>query len=59
MPPAPAPKPQASAAVDGAGDAANGSTAATRMALTVEAISVTWITPARREASPAAKSEQP
>jgi hypothetical protein len=59
VPPVPATKPQAKAATDGAGAAANGSTIATRTALTAEASSVTWITPACREASPAAKSENP
>ena len=59
VPPRPATAPQARAAAAGRWDAAKGSAAVTTTALTAEASSVTWMTPARREASPAAKSEAP
>src|SRR5690242_7560398 len=59
VPPSPAAKPQASAAIFGPGEAAKGSAAATITALTTEMSSVIWMTGALREASPAAKSEPP
>ena len=59
VPPRPATAPQARAAAAGRWGAAKGSAAVTASALTAEASSVTWMTPARREASPAAKSEAP
>ena len=59
VPPRPATAPQARAAAAGRWDAAKGSAAITTSALTAEASSVTWMIPARREASPAAKSEAP
>ena len=59
VPPRPAAAPQAREAAAGRWGAAKGSAAVTASALTAEASSVTWMTPARREASPAAKSEAP
>ena len=59
VPPRPATAPQARAAAPGGWDAAKGSAAVTTSALTAEASSVTRMTPALREASPAAKSEPP
>ena len=59
MPPSPAPKPQASAAALGPGEAAKGSAAATIAALIADPAKVTPMTETSREASPAAKSEVP